>query len=354
MTAVGHIPFGVFPQGMHAAISVGNTTLNSGGASIDRLMMTLQMPVADTITHLCFRYGTRTGTPVAHQIGLWDFTAARLPNAIIAGKLGAFTPPADTTWNGTWREILLDNSYAAARGEILCVVIEPTGTPDGSNNSSFTRTWSSNHSGCNPYSATQTDGAAWVRSSLWPIVAAKSATAVYGFPYLSTFSTNLATNGHRQTNKITFPGTGTFSCSGLKFAMGSNTAAGSVIYGIWNAAGTLLTGTTVDSDGLSANDLGCVLFDDAAVNLDRGTAYYCGIERVDVATRLYGFLVNGSGDMAAYPLGTSCIGSTWDGATWTDAATTRFWVGPVVDDLTVSGGGGGLLRHPGMCGGLSA
>jgi hypothetical protein len=356
MASLRGTPLQLYPPFVQPSFS--NFTINSGGGSIDRLSWVLQMPpdVTDTLTHIGFRYGTRTGTPVAHDIGFQGFGATRLPDGTWLGggspKKGSFTPPADTTWNSTAREIALDNSHTFARGEILCIVCEPTGTPDGSNNSSFTRHITK--AAVMPYNATQTDGGSWTRNTNWPCIWVKSATRVYGWPCLAVFSTNIATNGHRQANKLTLPaGSGdTKQCIGLHYSLGNATAGGSLIFGVWNAAGTAQTAITVDTDGLSAGE-GWIYFDDTPVNINFGTAYYYGIERVDVNSRLDGIEVNAADDMGAYPMGTACVASAWDTSSWSDTTTRRFLCNPIFEDMTEpSAAGGGLLVHGGMVGGI--
>lgn len=342
-----------------------NVTINSGGASIDRLAFSFQMPpdVTDTLTHICFRYGLRTGTPVAHDIGLQGVDASGNPDGTWKGgaspNKGTFTPPADATWDATWREIALSNSYATARGEIFYIVLEPTGTPDASNNSSFTRHIS--HVSGFPRNYVMTDGGAWTPNSNYPVVAVKSATRVYGFPVVSAFDTNMTTAGHRQVNKLTLPaGSGdTFQVSGLLVLLQGTFPGTSLILGIWDGAGAVVTAITVDADVFISGIVHEVRFDDAPVTLNYGTAYYYGLERVDATSgsRIPGLEVNAAADMEAYPFGTSCHGATWNGTSWTDVATRRHICSPILEDVTEptasdSGagseslilGGGGLIK----------
>src|SRR5690349_18160435 len=89
-----------------------NQVIDSGGASIDRIAHVLQLP-ADTWTHVGFRYGARTGTPVQHKTGLQTPDASGNPDGTYLGggspASGTFTPPADATWDGTWQWVALAN-----------------------------------------------------------------------------------------------------------------------------------------------------------------------------------------------------------------------------------------------------
>ena len=344
MASLRGVPLYLYPS--HETLSFSNFTINSGGGTIDRLSWSIQMPAdtTDTLTHICFRYGVRTGTPVAHDIGLQGFDTSRMPDGTWKGggspNKGSFTPPADATWDSTWREIALDNSYVTSRGEILCVVVEPTGTPDGSNNSSFTRTTGPTFGF--PTTQTQTDGGSWTRANSLPLIAVKSATRVYGIPAVAAFGTNIGTNGHRQANKLTIPaGVGnTFQVIGLQARIASPAAGFNFKLGIWDGAGTELTGISLDSDGFTST-LVTVYFDDAPVSLDCGTAYYFGMERVDTTTRIAGVDVHDANDMTAYPFSTDCHGATWDGASWTNVTTRRHFCFPILEDITEPSGGGG-------------
>jgi hypothetical protein len=350
MASVGGMILGLTPSGYDAAGSFANFTINSKTSpGIDRLAWSLQMPpdiAGDTITHIGLRYGVRSGTPVAHDIGFQGWGTDGLPDGTFLGggspNKGPFTPPADTTWNSTWQWIALTNSYATSRGEQLMIVLEPTGEPDGSNNSSFTRSAGFSNSGISRNFA-QTNGAAWSSpANTFPVIAVKSATRVYGHPMEATFSTNMGTAGHRQCNLLTIPSGcfGSLKVIGLEF-IGLGTAAGSVILGAWNAAGTSLTEVTIDTDRLIASAARSrVYFDDSPVTLTAGTAYYFGMEYVDVACRIAGFDVDAAADMAAYPFGTACYAASWNGSAWTETNIRRHQINLIVDDIT---GGGGKI-----------
>ncbi len=107
----------------------------------DNIQYTFVAAETATITRLFFGYESKTGVPVAHKIGFQGVgTDGRCDGTFTGGgseNSVSFTPPNDTTWNSSVREVTLSNSLAVTQGSYYCVRIIPTGTPDGSNNSNF-------------------------------------------------------------------------------------------------------------------------------------------------------------------------------------------------------------------------
>lgn len=329
------------------SLTFTNFTINSGGGTIDRVAWAIQLPVADTWTHIGFRYGARSGTPVQHTIGLQSLGTTGLPDGTYLGggtpASATFTPPADATWDGTWQWVALANSYLSTRGQIVVPVIEPVGTPDGSNNSSFTQGisnfWAVRHG--TPYNLTQTDGAAFAKvAARVPVIALKSASRYVGFPIESLYSTLIATNAHRQAVKFTLPaGSGdTFKVYGLRLIGQVPATGNNWKVGIWNAAGTELMGISLDCDFSAtlntANTTFEVYFDDTPATLTFGTTYYAGIERVDAGTGLNGLGVDTSAELAALPGGSDWHLATWNGSVWADDQTVRPLIELILDDVT--------------------
>jgi hypothetical protein len=334
-----------------ATIGFGNFTINSAGGSIDRIAWALQLP-ADTWTDIGFRYGARAGTPVAHQAGAQSLGTTGLPDGTYLGggsAKKAFTPPADATWDATWRKLALDASFTTTEGQWVAPVIEPTGTPDGSNNSSFTQgltnAWASRHGA--PYNLTQTDAAAFSKvSARAPIICFYSASQCYGFPVESIFTTTTNTNGNRQAMKFTLPaGSGATKKIDAFRWLGQIAGTGNTYkVGIWNAAGTALMEITIDSDfaaSINVNTTYEHLFDDAAVSLDFGTTYYIGVESTGSLVGLNGLTADTATEAAAFSGGSDFCLSTWNGSAWTDDATTRPLCEFRLVDVTEPAGGGG-------------
>src|SRR5438105_4685448 len=77
----------------------------------DQIEYIFQAAEAITITRLGFRYGTRTGTPPTYQVSLQGVDGTGVPDGTVKGggspASATFTPPADATWDATWRWVTL-------------------------------------------------------------------------------------------------------------------------------------------------------------------------------------------------------------------------------------------------------
>src|SRR3990167_2686468 len=93
------------------SISANNQGLTSSG---HKLGQCFYPQLIDTITHLGFRYGLRTGTPPTYRVSLQALGGAAKPTGTVLGggspASATFTPPADTTWDTTWQWVALTNS----------------------------------------------------------------------------------------------------------------------------------------------------------------------------------------------------------------------------------------------------
>lgn len=316
-------------------------------ASTDKIGAVFQAPEAATITHVGFRYGTRTGTPPTYKIGLQGVTTGGLPDGTYLGggspASATFTPPADATWNGTWQWIALDNSLAVTRGQVLTLVVEySSGTVDGSNNGTFTyiltKTVMSERTG-SPYAVTNTGS--WGKETVGqPAFGFKSASKTYGNPWEDATTTALGTNGHRAALRFALPaGSGdTFKVAGLRATL-DGPASADWKFGLWDAAGTMIQDVTIDADfaavltGVARNYT--VFFDEASLTaLNFGTAYYVGVERTTVSCGLYSVDVDSSAELTGVYGGSEFYLATWNGSAWTAVQTKRPTLELILDDAT--------------------
>lgn len=309
--------------------------------------------VAETssaVTHIGFRYGARVGTPctMVATIETVDATTGS-PSGTDAGGGSAtaktFTPPADTTWDGTWQEIALTNSVVLTVGTAYAITIRySSGTPDSS---TFTRSMGERVSlRTYPYALTLA-AASWTKVA-GPLFSYKTATSVYGYPAVSSSATAVTTSGHRACMHFTMTSgvASSFIISRIDALIRPGSAAGSCKVGIWNNAGTELQAETVDSDIVVAltNRVVEVTFNSPAT-LSVGTKYYIGVECVSSATViLYGTNLGSAADREPYPNGLNQGYSAWDGASWTDTNTIMPHVDITLSDITApSGSGGGYV-----------
>jgi hypothetical protein len=190
---------------IHCGFPLNRTSIGGSTFAIDaankQLEVVFQAENRDPIRRLGFLYGLRTGTPPLHKIQLQgvDLTTGNPDGTIKGGGTpasGNFTPPADTTWNNTWRWVTLDNPYTPAnRGEYLSWVITYVSDTGGnavgaSHNSSFQHVdaggWSAGVEGL-PYGITNTGGAR-AKNTSRPVFGYGDTATVLGNPIQSCSS----------------------------------------------------------------------------------------------------------------------------------------------------------------------
>lgn len=325
----------------------------------------LQQRVADTITHVGFRYSLRTGTPPAYKASIQGVNTSGNPDGTILGggtpASHVFTPPADTTWDATWQWIALDNSIALTRGQFISIVVAySSGTVDGSNFSTLNNAMSGLQARAGfPYFISNNAGAR-TRSALWPIVAMKSASAVYGFPIQTFTQTLFSSDSTPDEYALSFSlpaGSCTsYQVAGVRFW--TQVAAGkSLIVNLYTGT-TVLQTVTLDSDDFSVNasadrSMEVWFTDSSLTTLSPGTTYRVGLQPQQTTSNTTVMTLDcaAAADLGAYPGGTAWALSTrTDAGAWTDVATSRPMVELILTDLTATAGGGGMLVHPGMSG----
>jgi hypothetical protein len=313
----------------------------------------------NAITHLGFRYGARAVTPPEYIVGLEGVsTSTGFPDGTYKTNggncSGTFTPPADTSWDGTWQWVALANTYTPSLSERLAFTIRASGTPDGTNNSSFTTNIGNIGSilASVPYAARNTSGS-WAMQTTQPIFGVRTASSRYGFIYQGNYTTRSAsTVGHRQAMKISLPaGFGsTVRVIGFRASASIANAAGKApLAKIWSASSALAS-KTLDSDQVAsaaANAFRIVeTYFDTAVDLSFGTDYYIGLEVADATNGgvlIYGTQYAASDDKATDESGAYCNLATYNGSAWTDDNTVRPWMELIVDDWTEPSGGGAII-----------
>lgn len=311
---------------------------------------------ANAITHLGFRYGVRTGAPPAYIIGLEGISATTgWPDGtykVNGGNCSAiFTPPNDTSWDGTWQWVALANSYTPTLSERLMLTIRASGTPDGSNYSTFTTSLDL-YLQIYPYRSHLTGGT-WVNQTTGsPVFGVRTASERYGRILPNYYSTRTAsTVGHRVAMLVNVPGGAgdTYKVGGFRaLASIANAAGKAPLAKIWSASGALAS-KTMDTDqvGRAASSLNatveCIF--DTSVTLNCGTDYYFGFEVADAANggiALQGTKFASADDKATDDGGAICSLATHTGA-WSVDSTVRPWMELILDDITEPSGGGAIV-----------
>lgn len=330
-------------------------------ASNEGIAWAFQPHTADPITHIGYRYGARTGIPPVFVGLIEGLDSSGLPDGTDVGggspTAATFTPPADTTIDGLWRWLALTNAYTPTRGQMLAAVIRySSGTIDGSNNSSFTRTVTNiSHGGSIylPYAITNTGGT-WTKvTNVAPTFGYRTANGRYGWVWQSNYATNTAnTAGHRSGMFFTIPsGHGTsYKIVGASMSGDFGTNSGFKL-GIWSTDGTqrqLFTGASgqLAASPSAGDTINPIYFPDTTLyDFQYGTKYYIAMEVVSGAVGLNGITLAEAADRSAFPNGTNRGLVTFDGSTWTETDTVMPLCELILEDVTVPSGGssGGFI-----------
>lgn len=348
-------------------LAIGTPSINTHviDAANEGVAFVCQARNSDTITHLGFRVGTRVGTPPTYTIGLEGVVAATgFPDGVYRTSGGnnctaTFTPPADTSWNGTWQWIALNTPYTPTRGEVLCITIRhSSGTIDGTNNISIGANWTNALPtlGSFPYAIRNTSGT-WAAQQICPVFGVRTANDRYGCIVPNLYSTRTSsTVGHRVAMRVVMPAAygDTYKVAGIRASVSLAATTGrNPLARIWSAS-SMLASTTLDTDVAGASTVAAyrsweAMFNES-VTLNCGTPYYFGFEVADATSAgiaLYGTQFSSADDNdddggQVFGLG------TFNGTSWTDDLTVRPWMELILEDLTepTGGGGGGAVIIP--------
>jgi hypothetical protein len=293
----------------------GSFTTFALDGTTDQWEVFFEADEAATITKLGFRYGLRTGTPPTYKISLQGSSAGNPDGTIKGGGTPAsktFTPPADTTWDGTWQWITLDNAYTCTRGEKLFIVIAyDSGTiTAGVHQSTFTTVCgAAAPSVFAPYVITN-NATSRTRVTTKPVFGYASASRSYGNPMESMAETAVTTDEWVLVFTYDSGWGDTFKVMGIQGLLRVNASTCDVLVNLYDTDGeTVLQTVTVDGDEVSSAGNTYIiekLFTDATLaSLTFGSTYRIGFSRSSGASSFILFYVSTdtSAEMAAFPLG---------------------------------------------------
>ena len=322
--------------------SLVNFVLNQ---TTDAIEWIFNVSGAITITKLGFRYGLRTGTPPTFKISLQGVGVTGNPDGTIKGggspASATFTPPADTTWDGTWQWITLANPYTTTRGEFLAIVIaQSSGTINASNNSSFTTNNNNTPTQNFPY-AIRNDAGTRTRQNTMPVYGYSSSSLAYGNVIQGVWTTaiNASTTPDEQALNFMFPGDSgqTYQVIGVRLTM--TLPAGQSVKLILYDGTTVLQDVTFDTDlQYLATDISPfeIFFDEATLSdLLFGSVYRLSLQPQAASGTYYisALTVASTNDLTAWAGSTNFYQSTrTDGGAWSDDTLTRPFVELIIDD----------------------
>ena len=348
------IPFGT-DAATFAAHTLNETT--------DQWEAIVYVPQGKIITQLGFRYSAQTGTPPTYKISVQGVTTAGIPDGTIKGggspASQTFTPPADTTWNNTWRWITLANSYTSAGEPLAFVIAYDSGTVGAGNNSAINTTLVSAPWRV-PYINSNNNGSR-TRSALLPLYGYRTSTEVYGYPVTNfsaaSYSSDSTPDEYALRFNIPTDFCDTYTVIGLRAYLRIPAAAKTVNINLYDTDGTtVLQQVAWDTDistGAATTAMAEFYFPDNGLStLDAGSTYRIGFQPQDTSTSL-GLYTISSTDNAS--LGYTPFGTAWyldtrtNAGAWTDNSTVnleRPYMELILGDWNIpaaSAGGGAFV-----------
>lgn len=360
-----------------SGLSVSSLTFDS---TADRVAYVAKAYQADSISKVFFRTNTvTTGDTV--KIEIQSVTNGRPSGTIIAAGASGTVAIADTDDN-RWLSVTIGTPYTFSIGEDFAIVL----THDSGATPNLQLSISSGEisgwvSGLYPSRLQDTGAGTWSAgsgSSLQWVIEMTTAAGAVTFPGLiplngagTITAFNSGTNPNERALKLVAPAK--MRVIGLSLALFNNAAGSDVTFSIWDstdnpgAGPTPLAQTSLDGDyPYSATADGVVhVFFAAPLTLTAGSTYYIGVKpttanniglmelsAAGTGASSTGIRAFGIGTVTAH-LSTRQWVSTDPGA-WTDTTTTLPAISLIVDQIDdgASAGGGGLLTHPGMAGGM--
>jgi hypothetical protein len=339
-------------------------TLNGTTGAI-QLNNVFRAEEACTITAVGFVQSTLTGTPGTLRVGIQTInTGGTMTGTWLASGNGYGDYSAwSSSDNGKYVMVTLGSSVTLARGDIAGLVLKPqaVGTWDASNNITVGYYVEQTNLIASPYVVTGTNTRPSVArlSNLFM----RSSSRSYLFPYESFFEWEIDSDSTPSEvgAKFIIPAgvCDTFKINGIGLNFDANGASTFDLTLYEGTSRTVLQSISVDSDqfqtGGSANGLHIIYFDEATLStLTAGTTYRVMVTATSTvsAGKLRSTVVPTANDATAY-IGTEATFhyTEWNGSSYTDVTTRMPHITLLISDITEpSGGGGGLLVHPGMTG----
>jgi hypothetical protein len=353
-TLPGYIVYPGLTVGCSSApATAAGSLLDAAGEYDAAIIMARQAMV---ISHVAFRAHAVSGSPTA-DVRIETLDASGNPS----GSLwAANTNIVTATLTAAWATHALTASATIAMGDKFAVKIAyNSGT---SVTTRIVSNWSSRSvlpaqstflGGVQARNALTTNGLSLAlgssSSAFYPVLGLNPVESIAGGSFNNT---NSAARGVRF--QVPF----TCRCVGIRYW--ANAATGDFDLALYNDAGTELSSsaTSVDGDVPAAAATGCInAFFDNPVTLSPGTAYRAAIIPSTATNQIIQLHTLGSADLRSAMLGgLNYTYAVRTSGVWDDTNTTVVpFMDILIDQLDdgVSAGGGGLLRHPGMSGGLN-
>lgn len=356
----GHVGL-MLPVGVDAGVATKALVLDSNfilGTSGDAIGIRFCSPVTQVNGALLFyampddNAGAPTYIATLHDSAIAGGTPSIPKAGAVLATSDTLTDPADDTW-----PVFTFANVSLTAGSFYWLIIQNThATPASNYGSWYTRGAADAHAlgavqYLTPLSAyTSADGfqtGTLSASGIAPVVIKFNDNSVMGFPYIVAGAAH-ASNTNYRGNRLTIPGS--VICNGL-FLNGGVAAMNFV--GIGDGAAAAVVSKTVDECG---EDYGAY-FEPTTLVAATAYDYVMGFGAASTTGTIYAMIIAGQeanvpADVLAAAPCTYVDGAGLDSLTNTPSMILGYQVIAFQDVPAASGGG--LIRHPGMSGGLNA
>jgi hypothetical protein len=332
-----------------------------------------QAEAADTITKVGFYHDVRgtNATPGTCRVGIQSVNTSGDPSGTWLGYTD-YTANATNfpNFSGVNLDITANGTASVTRGQLYAIVVyAQSGTWDASNNLQFTTTYAGAGQYITAFPTVKAivSGAASNHNATQPHanMYCESSTATYGNPQVtptSQASYNSASSPDEIGVKFSLESSWTtnFNILGIQGILGVTNSAATGTLKLYDSSSNLLQSKSFTSTelyaGSAANLQRTLMFDTTALeNLTPGSTYRIAIEATAASlgftTMLYVNFPNNTVVRAFTGGGTYQKTQRVDGGAWTDTDTlVPAW--KLLISAATASGGGGMLVHPGMSGGI--
>lgn len=328
-------------------------------ANNDGVGMAFIAPKTGNISKVGYNITAKAGTPPTYRIGIEGIAATRAPDGTYKASGTSYVDDAPTATGWEWHT--LGAAAAVTAGDSLCASVRyQTGTIDGSNNITVATTISTSIAGAHPYILTLTAGT-WAAVTGYPAIAVQydDGTTIVGYPY-SSFSNNAWNSGSspKFRGNLWTPQVSSKTSGVWIFDRLPNNADLTVAVYKDNDASAMASGSVaIDPDvvvsGTGASNMAIFVPWGALITHAVGSLYRFVIVPTTVNSNTT-FIETAVPDAASLA---QWGGQDWQkttastAGTWTDTANSFFPMFPIIEEVDIPSGGGGLLVHPGMGGG---
>ncbi len=347
------------PHHVEAILGAPSITGYPMDATGEQIAFIFKIPKSGTITTLSIRTGAVTVTDTL-KLGLYTVDTSNNPTTTAYGSMTAGTQALPAS--NTWYDVTLGGNCTATAGDVVALVIEFNSYVAGNLNIATLGGTSGSHANICGFPESRQYTASWAAIPTRPLFALTYSGPSYGFiygayPVSAITETNFNSSSTPDERGLKFSLPFPARLSGFWFNCLVNNVLGAADIVLYDTDGTTVLQTcSVDFQKVNATPRMFYFQFATAQALSKDVYYRLVIKPTTTTSNAYySFTVSAAGLLDCFEGGQNFhLTTRTDAGAWTDTTTQRPYIGLILDQLDDGvGGGGGLLRHPGMAGGIN-